>query len=91
MKVPFAQLREKINAVIGDRQDDLALEVLEAVADTLTDETDWETKYNSLDADWRKRYRERFNNSEKPENESDKPNKPDETNITFDDIIKEEK
>lgn len=52
--------------LIGDNAPDEHLAILEDVTDTLTDyETryseDWESKYKQLDADWRKRYIDRFN------------------------------
>lgn len=61
-KLSYGELREKITAFVGDRSDDEALSILEDVADTLTDEPeDWHEKYNALDAEWRERYRKRFN------------------------------
>lgn len=47
--------------------DDNVIGLLEDITDTIDDyerriaeSGDWETKYNSLDADWRSRYRARF-------------------------------
>lgn len=50
---------------IGDDNSDAALAILEDIADTLNSleskkNEDWETKYNELDAEWRKKYRDRF-------------------------------
>lgn len=91
-KVTFAELQEQINAIVGDRQDDEALHLLENVADTLTADEDWRAKYEAVDADWRKKYRERFNGGgeeQEPPKEQEEP----EHKITFDDLFekKEEK
>lgn len=91
-KVTFAELQEQINAIVGDRQDDDALHLLENAADTLNMGEDWRTRYEALDADWRKKYRERFNGGgeeqEPPNEQEESPKK-----ITFDDLFekKEEK
>ena len=91
-KVTFDELRQQINAVVGERQDDEALHLLENVADTLNADEDWRAKYETVDAEWRKRYRDRFSGKgeekEEPEEEEEAQEK-----ITFDDLFdkKEEK
>jgi hypothetical protein len=90
--VTFAELQTQINAIVGDRQDDEALHLLENVADTLNTDEDWRAKYEAVDADWRKKYRERFNGGgeeQEPPKEQEEPPKE----ITFDDLFekKEEK
>lgn len=91
-KVTFDELRQQINAVVGERQDDEALNLLENAADTLNADEDWRAKYETVDAEWRKRYRDRFNGKgeekEEPEEEEE-----DNEKITFDDLFekKEEK
>lgn len=91
-KVTFDELRQQINAVVGERQDDEALHLLENVADTLNADEDWRAKYETVDAEWRKRYRDRFNGKgeEKEEPEEDEEAQEE---ITFDDLFekKEEK
>lgn len=90
-KITFGELREKITGLIGDRTDDEALSILEDVADTLVDEPeDWHEKYNQLDADWRKRYRDRFNG--KPDRADPIPEpepEPKEESISIMDVLKE--
>lgn len=62
------ELMESIRARIGDDQSDEAIALLEDIADTYTDmETrangggeDWKTKYETNDAAWRQKYRDRF-------------------------------
>ena len=54
-----------IRSRLGDDTSDDALTIIEDIADTFKDyETrtgeDWKTKYEELDAQWRKRYRDRF-------------------------------
>lgn len=58
-----------LNGFIGENSTDQALSLIEDVTDTFTafegkePGEDWETKYNQLDADWRKRYKDRFFNT----------------------------
>ena len=54
-----------IRSRLGDDTSDDALTIIEDIDDTFKDyETrtgeDWKTKYEELDAQWRKRYRDRF-------------------------------
>ena len=59
---------EKAKLILGDRTDDEAISFLEDCKDTISsDGDDWKTKYeaeveakNKLDADWRKKYTDRF-------------------------------
>lgn len=91
-KVTFAELQEQINAIVGDRQDDDALHLLENVADTLNADEDWRAKYETVDAEWRKRYRDRFNGKAEEKEEPEEKEEAEEE-ITFDDLFdkKEEK
>lgn len=85
-KVSFVELQAQINAIVGDRQDDEALHLLENVADTLNTDEDWRAKYEAVDADWRKKYRERFNGGGE-ENKPPKEQEESEKEITFDDLF----
>ena len=91
-KVTFDELLQQINAVVGERQDDEALHLLENVVDTLNPDEDWRSRYETLDAEWRKRYRDRFNGKGE-EKEEPEENEETEEEITFDDLFekKEEK
>lgn len=59
----------RVQAIIGEDTSDDALTLLEDVTDTYNelqgkatgDGEDWKTKYDELDATWRKKYRDRFN------------------------------
>lgn len=63
----FNRIRERI----GDDTSDDALRFMEDITDTYEeleerahgDGEDWKAKYEALDAEWRKRYRDRFFNT----------------------------
>lgn len=59
------ELLELVKTRIGEDNSDEALAFIEDISDTLADfegkaSTDWEEKYNSLDNEWRERYKARF-------------------------------
>lgn len=59
------ELLELVKTRIGEDNSDEALAFIEDITDTLADfegkaSTDWEEKYNSLDNEWRERYKARF-------------------------------
>lgn len=65
------EILESIKTRFGDSTDDDTIAFLEDVSDTYDDlETkasntvDWEARYNENDANWRKKYTERFYNKE---------------------------
>ena len=71
----------------GDSDDDLTF--LEDVSDTLTslsESENWKEKYETNDAEWRNRYKERFFNKEKVDTVEDNT---DDTNYkkTYDDLF----
>ncbi len=79
-----------IRSRLGDDTSDDALAIIEDVDDTFKDyevrtSEDWKSKYDELDAEWRKRYRDRF--FQKNENEETTPEKVVEDN---EDDLKEE-
>ena len=87
------ELLESIRARVGEQTDDETISFLEDVTDTLTDfETrangdgeNWEQRYKDNEAEWRKKYTERFFSSEptdpKPKDDEMKPK-------TFEDLFK---
>ena len=99
------ELMKSAQTLLGESTDDNALSFLEDIADTLddintktTDTTDWKTKYDELDASWRKKYKDRFfSGGTEPdsnlEDEVNEPTKPEEKSkeetITFDDLFTE--
>lgn len=66
------EFMKSLKAIIGDRTDDEAIKFIEDAQDTITeDKDDWKTKYDELlvekeelDKTWRKRYSDRFFNSD---------------------------
>lgn len=66
------ELMEAIRSRVGDTDEDLAF--IEDVTDTFSDlearaadQTDWHTRYEENDREWRERYRARFFNEETPD------------------------
>ena len=61
------EIMETLRAFLGEDVSDEALVFIEDVNDTISnyermaaDVTDWQSKYDQLDQEWRKRYRDRF-------------------------------
>lgn len=56
-----------VKQMIGDNTSDEAIALMEDITDTITDyetkvadKTDWKSKYDEVDASWRRKYIERF-------------------------------
>lgn len=90
------EILESIRARVGEQTDDETIAFLEDVTDTLTDfETrangdgeDWEQRYKDNDAEWRKKYTERFFSGE-PKVKKLEPNDDEDTKPkTFEDLFK---
>lgn len=84
------EILASIRSCLGDDTSDDALAIIEDVDDTFKDyevrtSDEWKSKYDELDAEWRKRYRDRF--FQKNENEETTPEKVVEDNE--DDLKKE--
>lgn len=91
-----AEILELVKARIGDDTSDEALAIIEDVTDTLDDyETriadsgDWKARYEQNDADWRKKYKERFFAPTDEPEEIDEPDEVEEKR-TFEDLFKTE-
>ena len=88
------EILESFRTRLGENPDDESISFLEDVTDTLDDfekkangdGTYWKSKYEENDANWRKKYTERFF-SDEPEPEPEQ--KPDNTPRTFSDLFKE--
>lgn len=88
------EILESFKTMLGENPDDEAISFLEDVTDTMDDfekrangdGTDWKSKYEENDANWRKKYTERFF-SDEPEPEPKQ--EPDNTPRTFSDLFKE--
>lgn len=90
------EILESIRARVGEQTDDETIAFLEDVTDTLTDfETrangdgeDWKQRYKDNDAEWRKKYTERFFSGE-PQVATPVPNGDEGTKPkTFEDLFK---
>lgn len=88
------EILESFRTRLGENPDDDSISFLEDVTDTLDDfekrangdGTDWKSKYEENDANWRKKYTERFFSGEP--NPEPKPEQ-DDTPRTFSDLFKE--
>lgn len=88
------EILESFKTRLVENPDDDSISFLEDVTDTLDDlekrangdGTDWKSKYEENDANWRKKYTERFF-SDEPEPEPEP--EPDNTPRTFSDLFKE--
>ena len=99
------ELMEAMRKLLGDDTSDDTLLFIEDVNDTLSnyermvaDVTDWESKYNALDQEWRTRYRDRFfqagNEDEKGsfiEDVNDLEEQQDDEPETFEELFEEVK
>lgn len=92
------EILESFKVRLGEKPDDESISFLEDVTDTLDDfekrakgdGTDWKSKYEENDANWRKKYTERFFSVEPEPKPDPKPEpEPDDTPKTFSDLFKE--
>lgn len=92
------EILESFKTRLGENPDDESISFLEDVTDTLDDfekrangdGTDWKSKYEENDANWRKKYTERFfSNEPEPNPKPDTKPEPDDTPRTYSDLFKE--
>ena len=89
------EILEKIKNRVGNQSDDETIEFLEDVTDTLSDleekakgdGVDWKAKYEENDAEWRKKYTDRFFSSEPITNEEPPSPEPQSEPTTFDELF----
>ena len=87
------ELMGAVRARVGEDTSDEAIAFVEDVSDTLaslSDAEDWKKKYEENDAEWRKRYQDRFFNPDKPNDPEPEPD-PEPKKLTFDELFKEDK
>lgn len=93
------EILESFKTRLGEKPDDESISFLEDVTDTLDDfekrangdGTDWKIKYEENDANWRKKYTERFFSVEpEPDQKPEPKPEPDDTPRTFSDLFKED-
>ena len=90
---------ERIKERLGEDDSDETLSYLEDITDTYEDlerrsrrgdEEDWKSKYESLDGEWRKRYRDRFFSSrEEAKEEQEEDIKDDGKKRSFETLFEE--
>lgn len=92
------EIMEAIRKRIGEDTSDEAISLLEDVTDTFTDyetkvadKTDWKAKYDEMDANWRKKYMDRFSGKtgEEVKDEQEEQIKDDSEPRTFDELFTE--
>ena len=89
------EIMTALKSRIGDSTDDETLAFIEDVQDTLSDfdtrtkdATDWKAKYETNDAEWRQKYRDRFFNTGSEQNQEEESEEPE--RLTFDSLFKTE-
>ena len=92
------EIIEAVRKRIGEDTSDEAISLLEDVTDTfadyetkVADKTDWKTKYDEMDASWRKKYMDRFSGKtgEEVKDEQEEQIKDDSVPVTFDELFTE--
>lgn len=92
------EIVEAVKKRIGEDTSDEAISLLEDVTDTfadyetrVADKTDWKTKYDEMDASWRKKYMDRFSGKtgEEVKEEQEEQIKDDSEPRTFDELFTE--
>ena len=92
------EIMEVIRRRIGEDTSDEAIALLEDLTDTFTDyetrvadKTDWKAKYDEMDANWRKKYMDRFSGKtgEDIKEEQEEQIKDDSEPRTFDELFTE--
>lgn len=92
------EIVEAVRKRIGEDTSDEAISLLEDVTDTfadyetkVADKTDWKTKYDEMDASWRKKYMDRFSGKtgEEVKEEQEEQIKEDSEPRTFDELFTE--
>lgn len=97
--VAKADLLKKFSEIVGDDTSDNVLNFMSDLTDTLDDKEknnseDWKAKYEANDAEWRKKYRDRFMNGsdekiEEQEHDSDENDEP-KLKTSFDELFTNE-
>lgn len=91
------EIMEEIRAYIGDRADDQTIALVENISDTLDDYAahgDYDKKLMAVEAEWRRKYIDRFMNGGENKNEvevekTDDEEKDNAEEITIDDLYTE--
>ena len=91
------EILEIIRTRVGDDNSDETLSFIEDIADTmndyesrLADSTNWKTRYEENDKEWRKKYKDRFFNEPVKDEEVIEEEITGETPKKFEDLFKED-
>lgn len=82
------EIMEEIRAYIGDRSDDQTISLVENISDTLDDYAahgDYDEKLMAIEAEWRRKYIDRFMNGGENKNDVE-VEKTDEENVKAEEI-----
>lgn len=90
-----------VKSIVGEKSDDESIRLLEDLTDTYNDlerrsqgdGEDWEQRYKDLDEQWRKRYTQRFYDSDggNPYEGGESRTEPEEKEVTIEGLFTEEK
>ena len=90
------ELINTVTSMFGENPTDEQISLLEDITETggdyedwLSDSTEWKTKYEEIDKEWRRRYTDRFNNTEPKPEPSPDPDPEPEVMTTFEELFKE--
>ena len=92
------EILASIKSRFGEDTSDETLALIEDVSDTIddlssrtSDSTNWKQKYDDLDADWRKKYRDRFfNGGSGNDDEESGSDDPEDKPLTYESLFKTE-
>ena len=93
MKKTKEEILDSLRLLLGDNTSDDALALIEDVTDSMeTTGVDWEAKYKENDANWRKRYHDRFFNTpvDDPDPVPEPEEKPALVKTNFEDLFTKE-
>lgn len=91
------ELMTAIRDRVGDDTSDEVISIIEDLSDTLddydariADSGDWKARYEQNDAEWRKKYRDRFFNGSRDDDPDDNPEETEGNEVlTFEELFKE--
>lgn len=90
MKKTPEELIAAVKALVGERNDDAVIALIEDISDSFVEDTeDWKAKYYELDKLWRDKYIARFTEGIKPEEDPEDPNGEDDeidTSVSIEDL-----
>ncbi|HEY8541674.1 MAG TPA: hypothetical protein VIL29_04775 [Pseudothermotoga sp.] len=92
MKKTVEELIAAVKELVGERNDDAVIALIEDISDSFVepDTEDWKAKYYELDKVWRDKYIARFTEGRKPEEDPEDPNGEDDeadTSVSIEDLV----